>query len=74
MSYPSLTTRLFRHVSCLSADPNFLQLSARSNHELMMKESGFPGQWIRSRQEALLKFRDQLQEGSQGWIFLQKSE
>lgn len=52
----------------------FLLLAARTSHELVMKESGFPGRWIKMRQEALIKFTEMLEEGSQGRTFLQKSE
>jgi hypothetical protein len=44
------TITLSVHLS--SADPNFLLLAARNGHELVMKENGFPGKWIKARQGA----------------------
>ncbi|KAL7409646.1 hypothetical protein BDY24DRAFT_402531 [Mrakia frigida] len=72
MEGKTLSDALTLSVHLSSADPNFLLLSARTSHELVLKEAGFPGRWIKMRQEALLRFTDLLEEGSQGRIFLQK--
>jgi hypothetical protein len=56
-----------------SADPNFLLLCARTPHELVTKERGFAGEWVRLRQEALIRFREQSEEDSPTRRFLEKS-
>lgn len=57
-----------------SADPNFLLLCARTPHELVLKEKGFAGEWVRLRQEALIRYRDEAKPGTPPRRFLEKSE
>lgn len=57
-----------------TADPNFLLLAARTAHELLLKDKGAAGEWVRSRQAALIRYRDMQPEGSERRKFLQASE
>ncbi|CED84114.1 Thioredoxin-like fold [Phaffia rhodozyma] len=65
-----LSDTLILAVHLPTADPNFLLLCARSPHELMMKEKGFAGHWIKARQEALHRYIKESEEGSSTHLFL----